>query len=154
GRDSLPSAIRRPHRVRLQRRLRPPQAAHRQRVRKVRALDSRQIDTDAAAILPEATPSERPGSKDEQAFPPDKISRPQSPTLPKRFHATVGVDATRVGRDAGRIADEVISHLSGLVGSKVTVTLEIEAIIPGGAPDNVVRTVTENARTLKFMSQG
>lgn len=34
------------------------------------------------------------------------------------------------------------------------VTLEIEAEIPRGAPDNVVRIVTENARTLKFTSQG
>jgi hypothetical protein len=30
-----------------------------------------------------------------------------------------------VGRDASRIADEVIAHLSGLVGAKVTVTLEV-----------------------------
>jgi hypothetical protein len=36
----------------------------------------------------------------------------------------------------------------------VTVTLEIEAEIPSGAPDNVVRIVTENGRTLKFTSQG
>jgi len=34
------------------------------------------------------------------------------------------------------------------------VTLEIEAEIPNGAPDNVVRTVTENGRTLKFKNQG
>ena len=34
------------------------------------------------------------------------------------------------------------------------VTLEIEAEIPGGVPENVVRTVTENGRTLKFTSQG
>jgi hypothetical protein len=40
------------------------------------------------------------------------------------------------------------------VGSKVTVTLEVEAEIPTGAPDNVVRTVTENSRTLKFTSHG
>jgi hypothetical protein len=71
-----------------------------------------------------------------------------------RFHGTATLDTTRVGRDASRIADEVISHLSGLVGAKVTVTLEIEADIPSGAPDYVVRTVTENSRTLKFTSQG
>ncbi len=64
------------------------------------------------------------------------------------------LDANRVGRDASRIADEVIAHLAGLVGAKVRVTLEIEAEIPSGAPDNVVRTVTENGRTLKFNSQG
>lgn len=73
---------------------------------------------------------------------------------PKRFHGTAVLDATRVGRDASRIADEVISHLVGLVGARVTVTIEVEAEIPGGAPDNVVRTVTENGRTLKFTSQG
>jgi len=66
----------------------------------------------------------------------------------------VRLDPTHVGRDAGRIADEVIAHLEGLVGSTVTVTLDIEAEIPAGAPDQVVRVVTENGRTLKFSSQG
>jgi hypothetical protein len=64
------------------------------------------------------------------------------------------LDPTRVGRDASRIADEVISHLAGLVGSSLKVTLEIEAQVPSGAPDNVVRTVTENSRTLKFTTHG
>jgi hypothetical protein len=73
---------------------------------------------------------------------------------PKRFHGSVSLDPARAGRDASRIADEVLSHLVGLVGSTVKVTLEIEAEIPSGAPDNVVRTVTENSRTLKFTSQG
>jgi hypothetical protein len=73
---------------------------------------------------------------------------------PNRFHGKVVVDPAGDGRDAGRIADEVISPLVGLVGSEVTVTIEIEVRIPSGAPDNVVRTVTENSRTLKFTSQG
>jgi hypothetical protein len=33
-------------------------------------------------------------------------------------------------------------------------TLEIEATVPDGVPENVVRTVTENSRTLKFTSHG
>ena len=73
---------------------------------------------------------------------------------PKRFHGTVSLDPTRVGRDASRIADEVIGHLSGLVGAEVKVTLDVEAEIPSGAPDHVVRTVTENSRTLKFTNHG
>ena len=64
------------------------------------------------------------------------------------------LDTTRVGRDASRIADEVISHLASLVGATVTVTIEVEAEIPEGAPDQVVRTVTENSQTLKFASHG
>jgi hypothetical protein len=66
----------------------------------------------------------------------------------------VTLDIDRVGRDASRIADEVIAHLSCLVGAKVTVTLEVEAEVPSGVPENVVRIVTENGRTLKFVSQG
>jgi hypothetical protein len=34
------------------------------------------------------------------------------------------------------------------------VALEIEAKFPDGAPEHLVRTVTENATTLKFTSQG
>jgi predicted AAA+ superfamily ATPase len=79
---------------------------------------------------------------------------PVEPPKLKRFHGSVTLDPTRVGRDAGKIADEVIAHLVGLVGSDVTVTLEIAAEIPTGTPENVVRTVTENARTLKFSDQG
>ena len=90
-----------------------------------------------------------PGTRDGETPPPTKID-----PKPTRFHGSVSLDATRAGRDAGRIAEEVITHLDGLVGAKVTVTLEIEAQIPDGAPEQVVRTVTENSRTLKFDSHG
>ena len=83
---------------------------------------------------------------------PDREQEEQA--KPRRYHGSVALDPNRVGRDAGRIADEVISHLAGLVGAEVSVTLEIAAEIPNGAPDKVVRTVTENARTLKFTVQG
>ena len=59
-----------------------------------------------------------------------------------------------MGANAGQIAEEVIAHLVGLEGASVTVTLEIDATIPAGAPDNVVRIVTENGKTLKFASHG
>ena len=64
------------------------------------------------------------------------------------------LDATRLGRDAGKIAEEVVQHISGIVGAEVEVTLEISAKIPEGAPDHVVRTVTENCNTLNFTSHG
>jgi hypothetical protein len=48
----------------------------------------------------------------------------------------------------------VVQHLGKLVRSKIELTLEIQADIPGGAPDHVVRTVTENCRTLKFKTYG
>jgi hypothetical protein len=85
---------------------------------------------------------------------PNQPNGPVEPLKPKRFHGTVVLDSARVGRDASRIADEVITHLVGLVGSNVKITLDIDADIPAGVPDNVVRTVTENSRTLKFGNRG
>jgi hypothetical protein len=72
----------------------------------------------------------------------------------RRFHGTVTLDPARVGRDAGRIAEELIAHLAGQVNAAVTVTLEIEASIPDGASDHTVRTVNENMRVLKFEPHG
>lgn len=73
---------------------------------------------------------------------------------PKRFFGSVALDPTRVGRDAGRIAEEVIQHLAGLMGSNVEITLEIHVELPDGTPDHIVRTVTENCRTLRFKVHG
>jgi predicted AAA+ superfamily ATPase len=75
-------------------------------------------------------------------------------TGPKRFFGSVTLDPTRVGRDAGRIAEEVIQHLAGLMGSNVEITLEIHVELPDGTPDHIVRTVTENCRTLRFRAHG
>ena len=63
------------------------------------------------------------------------------------------VDTTRISQDVGTIANEILQHLAALPDSEVDVTLEIQARVPGGVPDNVVRTVPENCRTLKFGSQ-
>jgi hypothetical protein len=79
--------------------------------------------------------------------------KPAGPVL-RRFHGTVELDADRVGRDASRIAEEVISHLVGQVGAEVAVTLEVEANLPNGATEQLVRIVNENCRTLKFGSHG
>ncbi len=76
------------------------------------------------------------------------------PVVLRRYHATVQLDSARVGRDASRIAEEVIANLAGQVGAEVKVTLEIEAHLPNGATEHIVRTVTENGRTLKFDNHG
>jgi predicted AAA+ superfamily ATPase len=119
----------------------------------------RQVDAERAAA-PAGTGAQGAGGSPvisgAPSSPPAGSSPGASPaaTRPKRFHGTVTLDATRVGRDASRVADEVITHLTGLVGAQVKVTLEIEAVVPAGAPENVVRTVTENSRTLKFDTHG
>jgi predicted AAA+ superfamily ATPase len=116
-----------------------------------------QLEADKIAVQPGSATS----SSDPSGLSPGPSQTASSATAlasgqeaPKRFHATVTLDPVRVGRDAGRIANEVVAHLSGLMGADVKVTLDIEANIPAGAPDNVVRTVTENCRTLKFDNHG
>src|SRR5262249_23590666 len=73
---------------------------------------------------------------------------------PKRFHGAISLDALRIGRDASQVAQEVVQHLSGLVGARVEVTMEIQAVIPDGIPEHVIRTVAENCRTLRFTTHG
>ena len=113
----------------------------------------KQID---AELPPEPSPGPGPepgpGPGPEPGPGPGPVPPPESG--PKRFHGSVEVDPVRAAKAVGQIAEEVVSHLTGLVGAKVEVTLEIEAEIPDGAPEHVVRTVTENARTLRFTSHG
>jgi predicted AAA+ superfamily ATPase len=106
-----------------------------------------QMDAEVPTAVPPAIPTDMPGV-------PGATTTPRAAPLPRRFHGSVALDTARVGRDAGKIAEEVIAHLAGLVGADVTVTLEIHADVPSGAPDSVVRTVTENCRTLRFSDHG
>jgi hypothetical protein len=59
-----------------------------------------------------------------------------------------------LNRDADQVAREVVAHLTSLLGANVRITLEINAEVPGGITADVVRTVTENCRTLRFTSHG
>ncbi|MBX3751087.1 MAG: DUF499 domain-containing protein [Opitutaceae bacterium] len=98
------------------------------------------------------------GNKDSGGAAPNEQggTTPKPPPIPatRRYHGSVVLDTMRVGRDASRIADEVIAHLAGQVGANVTVRLDIEANLPNGASDQLIRIVTENGRTLKFENHG
>jgi len=50
----------------------------------------------------------------------------------------------------GQIAEALVAPLQGLDSSVVRMTVEIEATSGEGFPEGVRRTVSENARTLKF----
>ena len=76
----------------------------------------------------------------------------QERTNPHRFHATATLNHGRIGPDASRIAEEVVSHPDGLVGSEVKITLEIEVVVPAGVPEHVERMVTENSAALRIDS--
>ena len=113
-----------------------------------------QLDAERAVLVPvgtgvPASPGET-GSSGGAARSPSTPVAPQE-VMPTRFHATATLDATRIGRDAGRIAEEIVAHLSSLIGAEVTVTLDIAALVPDGMPGNVVRVVRENCAALRII---
>jgi hypothetical protein len=107
---------------------------------------------DATGVLPDVTYSPAGDGDSRVAEPPAGTAVRQE--LPRRFYASVTLAPDRVGRDAGRIADEILSRLSVLPDAKLRVSMEIEAEIPEGAPEDVQRTVSENSQVLKFDSHG
>ena len=75
---------------------------------------------------------------------------PPTQRVLRRYHGSVERKPLRVGLDAGRISEEAIQHLSALPRATVTLTLEIEADVPEGLPEDIARIVTENGAALKF----
>ena len=61
---------------------------------------------------------------------------------------TADIDTIRVNKDVSRLMDEVINHLMHVDGANVRIRLEVDADMPNGTPVPIVRTVTENCRTL------
>ena len=85
---------------------------------------------------------------------PTPITPPAEDKLVRRFYGTKSLDPQRMSRDADQIAMEVVKHLVGLVDANVEIKIEISADVPSGVGEDVVRTVTENAKTLKFEQHG
>jgi hypothetical protein len=78
-----------------------------------------------------------------------------APATPKtRFFGSKTLSAERTAHDFKAVSDEVLAHLESLDGADVRITLEIEAIAPNGFDEWRVRTITENAKTLKFDQGG
>jgi hypothetical protein len=79
---------------------------------------------------------------------------PELPKVARRYAASLTLDVDRPSRDMGRIAEEVLAHLTTLPKAKLSITVEIVADVPNGVPEDVQRIVLENGNALKFKSQG
>jgi hypothetical protein len=76
-------------------------------------------------------------------------------TKPKtRFYGVKTLNSDKIAMDFKNIADEVIANLRAEDGTELTVRIEIEATNKTGFQDGKVRTVSENAKTLKFDQSG
>ncbi|MDZ8136164.1 MAG: hypothetical protein RM049_12805 [Nostoc sp. DedQUE04] len=90
----------------------------------------RQFEADAAAKVTPPGFKEKTGSyKIEKEKTIDIVITDNASSAvivpPKRFYGSVKLDALRLRRDIGQIADEVIQHLSSLVDAEVEITLEL-----------------------------
>jgi hypothetical protein len=71
-----------------------------------------------------------------------------------RFFMSAQLDTTRIGRDVQKLVEEVISHLTSADGAQVEVSLEVNAKAPDGLSPQIIRTVSENCRTLRVKDFG
>ncbi len=112
----------------------------------IRADEARRRDEEDG--LPVDTGDSKPGSRGGRSA--------DEPAQKKftRYHGSVQLNPRRASGDFGTIVDEVLQHLTSLMGSDVEVTVEISARRREGYDADTRRTVTENSRTLKFSSFG
>ncbi|MDE0554681.1 MAG: hypothetical protein OXI24_10725, partial [Candidatus Poribacteria bacterium] len=123
---------------------------------------AKQLEADAAQQTEADPPPSDPSIKEDgqphgtsagQTEDMETGTTPPQAAKSKRFYGTVNLDPIRAGRDAQQVIEEVVQHLTSLPGADVKITMDIEANVSDGVPDDVVRTVTENCRTLRFTTQ-
>jgi predicted AAA+ superfamily ATPase len=100
-----------------------------------------------------ADPATDPGGKPESMGPSDggaqpTVGAPTRPT-PTRYVGSVPISGDRYSGDFAKVAQEVLAHLAQS-GAKVTISLSIDAVAVDGFTEQQVRTIRENATTLKF----
>ena len=85
-------------------------------------------------------------------------TRPDPPPLPgeakpRRFSGAVMISPNRPAKEFGKIVESIVEQLTTLPGSAVTLKLEISAEVADGLDRAKVRTLIENANTLKFLDK-
>lgn len=105
-----------------------------------------QLELEAAAGGESAPYGDKSGSE------PSGVKEPSTPVAVKytSFHGTKRINVDRLPVEAATIGDEIVKHLQGLVGANVEISIDIQATVPDGVPDDIVRIVTENISTLRF----
>ncbi len=80
------------------------------------------------------------------------LQYPRDPVI-IRYFGTKELRADRLAVDFKAVADEILANLR-VPGAEVRIRVEIEAILPSGFDQPTIRTVSENAVTLKFEQSG
>lgn len=103
------------------------------------------------------TPAPVPGGGDTPVTGPDVTPKPPVdiafPPRKTRFYGVKTLTADKIALDFKNVAEEIIAHLRD-TGTQLVVKIEIEATDMGGFDEGKIRTVSENAQTLKFDQSG
>ena len=77
-------------------------------------------------------------------------SAPEPTFRPRRYVGAVHIASDRYARELNRVSQEIIQPLAATPGVTFDIVLEVHATCPDGFPDERVRVIGENARTLRF----
>lgn len=72
----------------------------------------------------------------------------------RHFYMSAKLDNTRVNRDINNLVSEIVQHLMAIDDATVELKFEVDVETQNGIPSSVVRTVSENCRTLKVTDFG
>ena len=93
------------------------------------------------------------GKKTPEGTTDDRTS-PGQPPSKTRYFGSKQLQSDRYASDFKKLADEILAPLAAASGVELKVTVEVEATGNEGFDDSKVRTVSENASTLKFGQSG
>ena len=116
----------------------------------------------ASRQVAETAPGATPGTEGEGWTParaggggPGGAGGPTPAPLPPRpsntrYFGVYTLDPERYGRDLSRLSQEILMQLAAVEDAQLEITVEVQARSAKGFPEEKVRTVLENARTLRF----
>lgn len=113
------------------------------------------VSKDSAGTSDSGSPVEGVPAEGTDDTPADNVAaQPAGPAKKTRFFATKELSRERYGTDFKKIAEEVLTHLSGASDTDLVVRIEIQATNTKGFDESKIRTVSENAQTLRFEQSG
>lgn len=114
-----------------------------------------QRDKETAGTEAERGDTTSGGGTEPRSTEPTSVGTGPEPSPSKtRYFGSKDLASEKIVADFKKLYDEILTPLAAVDGVVLKVTVDIEAIAPDGFSDGKVRTVSENARELKFGQSG
>jgi len=97
----------------------------------------------------EARPTSTPAPSPSSTVPAATPARSDQNVV-RRFVGSAPISSERYSGDFAKIAAEILANLTDIPGVSLTLNFSIDAVAPNGFTEQQIRTIRENASTLKF----